>query len=316
MITVDPNSFVQRNNCPGCNSNQSIIIYQAPFTSESIRKYLTDFYGKQGGIDYHYLTSGSYVLAECTSCGLIFQKEILSDFLMEKLYEKWIDPKLVFDEEERTFRIDYYARYSQEIATLIAYFNVAPTQLKFLDFGMGWGKWLKLVQGFGVKTFGTELSESRINYARQFGINVISWQELANHKFDLINTEQVFEHIPNPLETLLHIKKSLNSGGLIKISVPNGSRLKNRLNELDWKAEKGSRKSFNPVSPLEHINCFSNNSIKVMADKAGLKQVIIPLHLQYTLIGGNTSIRQLLKNLIRPFYRNYSGGTYLFFTLA
>jgi SAM-dependent methyltransferase len=313
-MTPDTEMFLSRSNCPACHSSQCAIIYQVPFTDKSIEKYLTDFYGKQGGIDYHYLASGNYILEECSSCGLIFQKEILTDFLMEKLYERWIDPKRVFEEEEKTFELDYYARYSQETATLISYFNAIPTQLKFLDFGMGWGKWLKLVQGFGVQAFGTELSESRINYAKKFGISVISWEELGSHKFDLINTEQVFEHIPNPLETLLQLKKSLKPSGLIKISVPNGSGLKNRLNELDWKAEKGSRKSFNPVSPLEHINCFNNNSIKVMADQAGLKQVIIPLPLQYTLIGGNTSIKDLLKNLIKPFYRNYFGGTYLFFT--
>lgn len=294
---------------------KSKTIYQASFTNIPIKEYLLDFYGKQGSIDYHYLEKGNYILEECNFCGLIFQKEILNDFLMEKLYEKWIDPKLVFEEEEKTFGLDYYARYSQEVATLVSYFKAIPTQLKFLDFGMGWGKWLKLVQGFGVQAFGTELSESRINYAKQFGIHVISWKELENHKFDFINTEQVFEHIPNPLETLLQLKKSLKPSGLIKISVPDGAGLKNQLNSLDWKAEKKSKKSFNRVSPLEHINCFNNNSIKVMAEKADMKQVIIPLRHQYALLGANTSIKEVLKNLIKPFYRNYLGGTYLFFTL-
>lgn len=308
-------SFLRREDCPGCKSYRSTIVYQTPFTDQSIRDYLIDFYGRQGGINYNYLENGNYVLAECSVCGLIYQKEILNDLLMEELYEKWIDPKTVFEEEEKTFGLDYYARYSQEIATLIAYFKTIPTQLKFLDFGMGWGKWLKLVSGFGVQAFGTELSESRIDYAKKFGINVITWQELGDHKFDLINTEQVFEHIPQPLETLMHLKTLLKPRGLIKISVPNGSGIKKRIKILDWKAEKYSKRSLNAVSPLEHINCFNNNSIKAMAAVAGLRSVKIPLHLQYTLVVGNTSVKSLIKNLLKPFYRNYLGGTYLFFTI-
>lgn len=306
-------NFLIREKCPACNSNHSKIIFDVPFTDASIKKYLIDFYGKQGGIEYQYLENGSYILEECLSCGLVYQKEILNDFLMERLYETWINPKTVFDEEERTFELDYYARYTQEIATIVGYLQSVPTQLRFLDFGMGWGKWLKLVSGFGIQAYGMELSQSRIDYAKGFGIKILLWEELSQSQFDLVNTEQVFEHIPKPLDTLLELKKALKPGGIIKISVPNGRGLSTRLKNLDWKAEKKSKYSFNPVSPLEHINCFNNKSIVRMAQEAGLVQVRIPLHAQYALVGGNTSIKELLKNIVKPFYRNYFGGTYLFF---
>lgn len=262
-----------------------------------------------------YLEKANYIIEECLKCGLIYQKEILNDFLMEKLYEEWINPQFVFEEEERTFDLDYYARYAQEIGIIIAFFNKIPTQLNFLDFGMGWGKWLKMANSFGVNSFGTELSQTRINYAKSFGIKVIVWEELINYKFDFINTEQVFEHIPNPLETLLLLKKMLKPGGVIKISVPNGSDIKRRLKLADWSAKKGTKNSLNAISPLEHINCFNYDSIMSMADKAGLKRVKIPVTVQYSFVCNNTTLRRVIVNLIKPFYTNYMKGTYLFFTL-
>jgi 2-polyprenyl-3-methyl-5-hydroxy-6-metoxy-1,4-benzoquinol methylase len=285
------------------------------YTNFILKSYLSNFYESQGHLDFKYLENANYIIEECLECGLIYQKEILNDFLMEKLYEEWINPHLVFKDEEKTFGLDYYARYAQEIGTIIAHFNVIPSRLSFFDFGMGWGKWLKMVNSFGVNSYGTELSQSRINYAKKFGINILSWEELINQKFDFINAEQVFEHIPQPFETLLHLKKALKPGGLIKISVPNGADIKKRLKIADWKAEKNSKNSLNSISPLEHINCFNNSSIIKMAQKAGLKQVSIPLLVQYSFICNNTSLKNLLINLVKPFYRNYMKGTYLFFTI-
>ena len=107
-----------------------------------------------------------------------------------------------------------------------------------------------MAKAFVCDSYGTELSETRIKYAKSHGIKVITWDEIPNHSFDLINAERVFEHISEPLESLFHLKKSLKSGGLIKISVANGGNIKRGLRIADWTAPKGSRNSVNPVSPL------------------------------------------------------------------
>jgi 2-polyprenyl-3-methyl-5-hydroxy-6-metoxy-1,4-benzoquinol methylase len=310
---MDLKNFEARTHCPACNSKDTSTIYERSFSDLSIKSYLVKFYGRQGNLDYSWLENNHYVLEECHVCGLVYQKQILNDLLMEKLYEQWINPKIVFAEEEKTFDLGYYARYTSEIGMLLSYFNTVPTQLKFFDFGMGWGKWLKMANGFGVHSYGAELSQSRIDYAKKFGINVISWDELGVHQFDFINTEQVFEHLPQPLETLLHLKKALKPGGLIKISVPDGSDIKRRLRIADWQAEKKSKNSLNAVSPLEHINCFNFNAIMIMAKKASLQRVKIPLRDQYSFLDNNTTIRNVLVNIAKPFYRNYGKPTYLFF---
>ncbi|MCD4832936.1 MAG: class I SAM-dependent methyltransferase [Bacteroidales bacterium] len=307
--------FYTRIFCPVCGSSDNKELYNNRFLSSPIKEYLQSFYSSQGMIETEYLTDVNFILKECGICKTIYQKYIPNDFLMNKLYDEWIDPQKVFELHKKKDDLEYHLRYAQEIAQIIAYLNKTPSDLSFLDFGMGWGKWCHMAESFGCNVFGTELSEHRIDFAKSRGLKVISLDEISNYRFDFINTEQVFEHIPKPLETLVFLKGFLKARGILKISVPNGSLIKRKLKIDDWTAPKGSNKSLNPVSPLEHINCFNNTSIIKMADLAELKQVKIPLSIQFTICLNRTNLKQMLHNIIKPLYYNYSNkNTYLFFT--
>ncbi len=263
--------FVRRESCPCCRSGEYALIYSCGFLEPPVREYLHSFYSDQGGrIEVEYLDGAEYILCECRTCGTIYQQEIPDDFLMRKLYEEWIDPSEAFNRHLQSDDLDYYMSYAQEVMMLIAFFETVPSKLKFFDFGMGWGNWCRMAKAFGCETYGTELSETRIRQASSYGIKVITWDEIPKYSFDFINADQVFEHIPSPLDTVEYLKESLSRRGIMKISVPNGTGMKGRLQMNDWTAPRGSRRSLNAVSPLEHINCFHSRSIKMMADIAGL----------------------------------------------
>ena len=206
----------------------------------------------------------------------------------------------------------HFSGYTQEILSVILYFKSKPSQISVFDFGMGWGKWCYMAKAFGCDTYGTELSETRIEYAKRNGIKVITWDEIPEYKFDFINTEQVFEHIPNPLDTLRYLRDSLKPRGLIKISVPNGKNIKKKIKIGDWMAPKGSKNSLNYVSPLEHINCYTRTSVIEMADHAGLVRVRLPLFLQIASAMPWNTPKRILKNIVIPFYRDLF-GIHLFF---
>lgn len=310
---MSTNYFVEREFCPGCKSSKRRTIYSSIFVQSPIKEYLDSLYSAQGKIEFEYLNGAKFILDECLDCGMVYQEKIPNDFLMKKLYEEWL-AQTAFVSYQQKHDLDYYSEIAQEVMILVAYFNTIPSQLKFLDFGMGWGNWPRLAKAFSCDAYGTELSETMVEYAKSQGIKVIGWDEILNYEFDFINTEQVFEHIPEPLETLHHLKKSLKPKGLIKISVPNGNDIKRRLRVLDWTAPKGSRNSLNPVSPLEHINCFTHNSIIRMANIAGLETVKIPLASQYVYSTNWRPIQPMIKNVVRPIYRNiFQRSTRLFF---
>ena len=78
---------------PGMHFENFRTIYQSEYDKPPIKDYLEDFYSPQGMVEFEYLEGASYVLCECNVCGLIFQRDIPNDSLMERLYERWIDPE-------------------------------------------------------------------------------------------------------------------------------------------------------------------------------------------------------------------------------
>lgn len=311
--------FVQRTHCPACFSTEINQLYRCGYDDARIHHYLDQAYALVGpGIEYQYLQDAVYQLNECLHCGLIYQEYIPDDELMNILYERWIDPQLGFIRHEQQINtLRYYAEYAQEVMQMIAYFRQIPASLKIFDFGMGWGKWARMAQAFGCDVYGNELSPARINYVTAHGIKILAWDKIPQHQFDFINTEQVFEHLPEPLETLLHLKGALKPGGLLKISVPDGADINRRLAVMDWHAPKGSKNSLNPVSPLEHINCFKRSTLVKMAAQAGLQEAHIPLAIQYAFATNWQLPKPALKNLLLPFTRTVlRRGTYLLFRHA
>lgn len=265
------NLLIKREACPACGSTENVELYKCKFNENPVKKYLENFYGNQGKIEMEFLENGNFDIRRCDKCNLVYQNEILGDYLMNKLYEEWIDPEIIMKDFEAQHPLGYYIGNATLIVKIINQFNKKPAQLNFFDFGMGWSNWSSLVRSFGVKSHGSELSKVRINHAKKIGINVIDWEDLPNFEFDFINTDQVFEHIPEPKHTLEHLAKSLKKGGLIRISVPDGTNIIEQLKIMDWDAPKGHKNSLNTIAPLEHINCFNTKSIITMAESVGLK---------------------------------------------
>jgi SAM-dependent methyltransferase len=310
---MSKDNFITRIFCPACKSTTHKVIYSCEFSAPPVRDYIEAFYAPQGGVELKYLEGGRFTLRECSACGVIYQEEIPNEFLSQKLYEEWLDPEIALKQHLDSKDLNYYSGYAQEIMMLIAYIKAIPSRLKFFDFAMGWGRWAMIAMAFGCESYGLELSRSMQEYARSHGIQVISWDEMPHYRFDVINAEEILEHIAEPLETLSYLKNSLKAEGIIKISVPDGHDIKRRLSISDWTAPKFSKNSLNAVSPLEHINCFNRASLTRMADLAGLEIVNMPLSLQYACSTNWRMIKPALRNILYPLYRSVlKRGTHIF----
>ena len=290
--------FAIRETCPGCKSEQSVKLVDFDYTSPPISDYLTHFYSPLGpGVDFKYLAGSRYRVDECQACGLIYQREIPNDELMEMLYEHWLDADILRPIEQGERTVTFYMGCTAEIARVLNYFGKPPATVKFLDFGMGWGNWCLIAKGFGCDVYGTELSDTRLRNAAPLGINSVRWEELPNYQFDFINAEQVFEHLAQPLDTLIHLKRALRPGGILRLGVPPGLEIKRRLAVGDWLAPESSPNSLNDIAPLQHINCFNFDAMVTMGRLAGLEEIEIPSELLQpaTLVGK-------LKSLLRPYH--------------
>lgn len=310
-MSSDNLHFVTRTACPVCGGGQWTFWYTCPFTVAPIRDYLEAFYMRQGGVEFEYLEGAEYVVVECRDCGLVFQRDIPDDWLSNKLYEEWIHP-------DRAFRL--YAKtltdlegYAILLMKVLAWVGKPPAETRLLDFGMGWGEWCVVAKALGADCHGLELSEARIRYATSRGIKVVSEDAVAGGAYDFINADQVFEHLPRPLEVARLLAKALAPGGILKIGVPRGRRDTNRkLRAGSW-LPFGEGSALNPVSPLEHLNCFNHRALVTMARVAGLEAVRLPMRLEYRYLypGGP---KQMLRNAFVPIYmRAIPRSTILFF---
>jgi cyclopropane fatty-acyl-phospholipid synthase-like methyltransferase len=306
--------IVKRNLCPVCNSSIFEVLYSVNYYEDGIKNFLSEFYRMQGGIDYSYLNDAVFVICQCSECSLIFQQFIPNDELMQILYEKWIDPAINYDYHLKNDDLGLYSDYALEIMRVISTINKVPSELSFLDFGMGWAKWILMAKAFGVNSYGIEYSSNKKSYAEDIGIKTMQLDNLPAKYFDFINTEQVFEHIENPCETLETLTESLKNGGIIKISVPNGNNFKKKYFPLNWNKTRFEKYSPHIISPLEHINLFTTKSLLKLTEKTGLQPFYIPLRKQYKYSIILRPLFPMIETLLLPLKRNIlKTETYMFF---
>jgi len=173
------------------------------------------------------------------------------------------------------YQLNRSAQYFRNLANQITYaidaVSKKPADVKFLDFSMGWGNWMTIAKAFGCDVYGSEFSPARIKHAEKLGIKVLNPEEIRGMKFDVINIEQVLEHLVNPCDVLKELKQSLNKRGVIRAGVPRCANLKYRLSIANWGSTIHGENSLNDIAPLQHINFFSGESLLTSGRMAGLE---------------------------------------------
>jgi 2-polyprenyl-3-methyl-5-hydroxy-6-metoxy-1,4-benzoquinol methylase len=257
---------------------------------------------------------GTLSILECTSCRLIYQREIPDDDFMRAIYSDWIVQDDFLSPTAKPQTVEHYSYLASEVLHLLAEQRRiigAERRIRVLDYGMGWSAWLQMARSFGAVVSGVELSDPKVEYARSIGIPVLSSAEIAAMQFDIICTEQVFEHVAHPAPLLELLVSALAPTGFLKISVPEGHSAKKVLSGWKWSKAIARKNEFLPVHPLEHINCFRTDSLDRFAARFGLERArVSPLRAAALSSGWHSAI-STAKNLLRPMYRfGLRRGTY------
>jgi hypothetical protein len=243
--------------------------------------------------------------------GLVCQEKILDDPPIARRYEEWIDPRLHLARHRRV-ALSRHTRCAHEVAAMVVFIGRLSGELKALGLGMGWGTWCRMAKALGRDAYGSEVSPSRIAPAWSQGVTVLAWEEMLGYGFDLINAEQVSEHVPEPTETLVHVREAPSPEGIIRISVLSGDRLGRRIASADWQRPR-SHGPIELVRPLEHINCFRRSSLLAMASRAGLRPVNTSLPKQLTCLPDLLDRSVLANQVLEPIYSDLSRkGTCVF----
>lgn len=143
-----------------------------------------------------------------------------------------------------------------------------PNGKRLLDVGCGGGYFLRISKMLGATVKGIEPSAAGAKVAQESGLDVFHGmlddyvrQKDAGADFDIITANHVLEHAPEPVTTLLKMKKLLADNGMIWISVPNASGFFATKLQEDWNSSD---------LPL-HLHQFSMDSLVLAGEKSGLK---------------------------------------------
>jgi 2-polyprenyl-3-methyl-5-hydroxy-6-metoxy-1,4-benzoquinol methylase len=283
-----------------------------PYDSPALKGFLESHY--EGRADTGPLSGYDYELVRCTQCELAYQRNIPADRLLSEIYDVWIPPSE--RERLRKERTLYdYSYMADQVHFFIDQLGLRPHEIDVLDFGMGWCEWASMARAYGCRVAGAELSVERLEHARSIGIETVDWDTIPKRQFHFIHTEQVFEHLIEPVAVLKHLARALHPNGLLLVSVPDSrAALKKAAGQ---KFSALSPATIVPVQPLEHVNCFEFKTIERLAAKAGLKVKTPSLRKIYHSSSGWFGLKRVARLATRPIYRHlYPKSTFVFLAKA
>lgn len=191
---------------------------------------------------------------ECISCGLVYLSDtshIKKDFYEESNmhkefdYEKW-KKETAFDDQRR-----------------FDFLKSSLVNKRVLDFGSGNGGFVFKAKNLAKEVEAVELEKAIHPYYEQNSIPLYDDLAKIDKKYDLITSFHVIEHLENPEEILIELKKLLLEKGRMIIEVPNANDALLTIYENE---------GFSKFTYWScHLYLYTQYTLTKLAKKAGLK---------------------------------------------
>jgi SAM-dependent methyltransferase len=149
---------------------------------------------------------------------------------------------------------------------------------RLLDYGCGYGGFLKTAKVMGFQGVGIEPCRYRANWAREkWGLEVVNkfGEEIDFHSLGTIGfiySSQVFEHLKDPLYIAQKLYEVLESGGHIWVDVPNHNHRFLGMEIMDQ----------------SHFNYFTLHSLARLLSQTGF-HIVRKQHVCRPPLGGDTA---------------------------
>jgi SAM-dependent methyltransferase len=204
--------------------------------------------------DYIYGNRGSWPVAQCKDCGVVFMNPRIPPAKIGPYYPTTYytnKPNMPVEVPPKKWRRNLKAaalqRYygypptnklglSSRLVTFLAGQLVSRTAAyqrniyyaphgRVLDVGCGNGACLTKYKELGWETFGTEVGSDSATLARAAGHDIFLGELKDAHYpeacFDAVTLWDALEHIPNPGETMAEVYRVCRPGGRVYVYVPN-----------------------------------------------------------------------------------------------
>jgi len=248
--------LTKRISCPCCKGVKLKKKYSLEYKDQKMLSFLNNYYGKNIKDYLNKIKNYQYNIKECFDCSTIFQEFVPDNAFGYELYENIISKKNSIEKKTK-YDLKNFEFFFKEIKILKKFFKKKNFEIKVLEFGAGWGFWSRFMKSLNFQIFTNELSLTRIKFIKRNNINNILNLKKSKETFDIIYSDQVFEHLNHPNEILNLLISKLNKNGLIYLKFPNSFNFRKNLN-------KNYVPTKDALHPLEHINLFNIKSFRAM----------------------------------------------------
>ncbi|MDD2634200.1 MAG: class I SAM-dependent methyltransferase [Bacteroidales bacterium] len=252
---------------------------------------------------------------KCAECGVLYTFPLPSDKELMSYYQGFLfdEPKLNKVKASVKKRI----KELQKCFSLES--SVKNKSLSFLDYGGGTGTAFAAAKELGLDSYYYDIDNESILFVKEnFGLDDLEFivdSSLKDKKFDYIWSDNVIEHVKNPIEFTNVLYSALESGGKLVIKTPQASNtetcfvfalsvmfyFKNALKENSFfdSLMAVTKHRFWHCEPPRHLYSFSKNSIAKIVKKCGIPDHQLQIS-DYYLPFFRYSIVDFLKFIKRP----------------
>jgi len=248
--------------CPACGNSHPFEVVKLNEVSKAA--YINYSNAKYAGFLDSWLEVMDVAINGCPRCGHHWYREQPDNSMLSKMYAQGRP----LSSSNATSLRDATPIMIREMSKLKNIVNSLTPSL--LDYGSGFGKWARAAVQVGFKVTSFEPSEERGKEQNKIDFTLVhNVNDLKNHCFDIINLEQVLEHVPDPVVLLKELHGYCKKDSLVRITVPNVLLCPEGNNIWSEWPYNGSR--VHTMAPFEHLQGFTPKSLQIASVRAGFK---------------------------------------------
>ena len=264
--------FAERLNCITCSSTNLVQISSGRFNDDPLRSFIEN--DPWGESPLPYITGEDWVFVQCNGCSTRFHKRILAPEWIEVCYSDWVTQEAMekFLSLQNTPQ-HHFEKARQHVAHVLRMEKLTQgirrnDAVRVLDFGCGWGEFLAMCARFGFEGFGIDFAPDR---RKQGQVSIFPGIEDMRSElhgggtgfFHVATMFEVLEHLADPLDVLKSLNDLILPGGILVLETPDCTGVEGIQNEKDYQA----------IHPLSHINAFTPESLRLIAESAGFRSI-------------------------------------------
>jgi 2-polyprenyl-3-methyl-5-hydroxy-6-metoxy-1,4-benzoquinol methylase len=294
-------NFIERKHCIACGNENLTGLANGSFDQGSVERFIAE--DPWGEHPAPFLQGKPWALVECQSCHQMFHRYILDAEWNERRFSRWMSHEAIQQFESIHKPPGYDFRAGTSLTSHVLQIEHLTRGLrgnspvKVLDFGCGYGQFLAMCSLYGFDACGVDRATAKLEnnrFARVF-------PEISDARsyapFHVITLFEVLEHLDDPAEILADLSGLLMTGGLLVLETPDCTGVK----------DISSRDDYLRAHPLEHINAFTPQTLRAMAERHGF----LPIKKPVSIVAGDakrlakSAVKRALSRLLKPTTQMY-----------